>query len=74
MRDNFYTIKLNDKGNQYIRCHFCNMRSFNSNDIEHKFCGNCNIFLDTFEMRGLGGVRLPNPNRKCEEQTIGESV
>ena len=41
------------RGTQYIECHTCNMRSFNPNDIKHKYCGNCNVFHETGKERTL---------------------
>jgi len=29
------------------------MRSFNPNDIKHKYCGNCNVFHETGKERTL---------------------
>lgn len=31
---------------EWIQCGFCGMRSFNRNDVEQKFCGNCHRFLE----------------------------
>lgn len=30
-----------------ITCLVCGRTSYNSNDVKHKYCGACNIFLDT---------------------------
>jgi hypothetical protein len=27
-----------------IRCKICNLTSWNPNDVEQKYCGNCHIF------------------------------
>ena len=39
-----FTIAKDEKGYDYIKCHNCNMKSYNPNDIHHKFCGKCNSF------------------------------
>jgi len=44
-----YTIDTSEtsplKGS--ITCLVCGRTSFNLNDVKHKYCGACNIFLDT---------------------------
>lgn len=35
---------VNNKGEQGIRCLKCNLTSYNYNDIEQRYCGNCHIF------------------------------
>lgn len=30
---------------EWIRCGKCGMRSYNKNDVENRYCGNCHLFL-----------------------------
>jgi len=39
------------QGSQYIECHTCHNRSFNPNDIKHKYCAHCNVFHETGKPR-----------------------
>jgi ribosomal protein L37E len=43
------------KGQPYIECAQCGMRSFHSEDIKHKFCAKCNNWHDYW---GLGKENL----------------
>lgn len=36
-----YTIGVNGK---WIACHKCGRVSYNSNDVEHRYCGHCHQF------------------------------
>ena len=36
-----YRIGWRADGEQYIECLRCERKSFNKNDIEHKYCGKC---------------------------------
>lgn len=44
-----YAIGVDENCNKYLECGFCHCRSYNPNDIEHKYCGHCHAFLK--EMR-----------------------
>ena len=44
----FYTISEDGKS---ITCHACNMTSYSPEDVKHKFCGNCRVFLEDLEAR-----------------------
>ena len=46
----FYTIRKSPDG-ENITCHTCRMTSYNPNDVKHKFCGNCRVFLGDLEIR-----------------------
>jgi len=35
-----------EKEQEFIQCLKCRMRSFNLNDVLHKYCGYCHEFLD----------------------------
>ena len=39
-----YLIEPYEGGRFVIRCLVCGMASFNMNDIEKKYCGNCHQF------------------------------
>jgi len=39
-----YEISENGGGVMFIRCLVCNLKSFNSEDIRHKWCANCNQY------------------------------
>jgi hypothetical protein len=41
-----YIIGETKEGYKYITCKKCGMTSYNINDVEHKYCGNCHEFLD----------------------------
>jgi hypothetical protein len=45
-----------ENGQPFIECGFCGMRSFNSNDIEQRYCGNCHRFH-----LGHGAYLEPDP-------------
>lgn len=45
-----YIISKNKDGYEYIECTKCHMKSYNSNDIKYKYCGNCHEFLDLPEL------------------------
>lgn len=38
-----YSIGV-ESGNKYILCRLCNRKSFNLNDVKHRYCGNCYRF------------------------------
>lgn len=40
----YYTI-LEEYGVKSITCHLCGMTSYNPNDVENVYCGNCHRFL-----------------------------
>jgi hypothetical protein len=40
-----YEVGVNADGHGWIRCLDCGLVSFNANDIEQKYCGNCHRFL-----------------------------
>lgn len=46
LAEHTYIIGTDDNGSQWIQCNQCNMKSYNSNDIEHKYCGFCHDFHD----------------------------
>ena len=39
-----YFIKDGFEGRLSITCFICGMTSYNQNDVEQKYCGNCNQF------------------------------
>jgi ribosomal protein L37E len=43
VKDNY--IIGTDENGEYIECLKCGMKSYNPNDIENKYCGNCHEFL-----------------------------
>lgn len=43
-----YTIEILDNNLKLIQCKFCNHVSYNPNDVENKFCGFCNKFLEEY--------------------------
>jgi hypothetical protein len=47
----------------YIRCNTCQRKSYNANDIEHRFCGACNKFHDDPSGYTLGSTeRVASPS------------
>ena len=44
--DKYYRIGTDEKGYEYIACKICGMKSYHSEDIKHKYCGNCHEFLE----------------------------
>lgn len=49
----YKTYRLGSKdGQSYIECLTCRMRSFNPNDIQHKYCGRCHKFHDEPQEEG----------------------
>jgi hypothetical protein len=38
--------RLVDKPYPGILCYGCGRTSYNSNDVKHRYCGNCKIYLD----------------------------
>lgn len=40
----YYELSANDKGEPWILCKVCGMKSFHPKDIENKHCGNCRRF------------------------------
>lgn len=44
--DLLFTIKVDAVGQESIKCHKCNMTSYNPNDVKNKYCGNCHIFFE----------------------------
>ena len=44
-----YEIIYEDGKPYAIRCCICNMTSYNENDIEQKYCGNCHQFHNILE-------------------------
>lgn len=41
-----YVIEPSDKVSFTITCLVCGMKSYNQNDVEQKYCGNCHQFHD----------------------------
>ncbi|MGY6278178.1 hypothetical protein [Methylomonas sp. MgM2] len=42
-------------GRPGIMCHQCGQSSTNSNDVKHRYCGNCHRFLEDAPVpRGIG--------------------
>ncbi len=41
-----YQLSETSSGVPFIRCLHCGRASFNRNDIEHRYCGNCHVFHD----------------------------
>jgi hypothetical protein len=41
-----FTIVNNSYGQKGIKCLLCNRTSWNPNDVENKYCGNCHLFHD----------------------------
>lgn len=44
-----YEIGKNVGGETFIACRICQMRSYNRNDIEQRYCGSCHQFHDIME-------------------------
>ena len=38
-----YELDENERGEKFILCKVCGLRSFHPKDIENKFCGNCHV-------------------------------
>ena len=52
-----FTISYNeDHKSKVIKCHRCGMSSYSAGDIEHLYCGKCEVFHITGKRRVLGGL------------------
>ena len=47
-KEKTYVIEEGPEG-RYIKCLICNMKSYNENDINQKYCGNCQQFHSLME-------------------------
>jgi len=41
-----YTLGKNADGQEWIECNTCLMRSYNPNDVQHRYCAFCDVFHD----------------------------
>lgn len=60
MPDDSYRTGTDENGHQYIECSTCGRRSYNVNDIEHRYCGYCHIFHE----KGEPMIVIPLDNGK----------
>lgn len=52
-------------------CPLCSAESFNPNDIAHRYCGRCHVFVDDeIEVRALSS---PAIKRLIEEVRLGDA-
>jgi hypothetical protein len=50
-----YTLGKDDKT---LTCHLCGFTSYHQSDVAHRYCGHCDIYLDTLEMNVELSVEL----------------
>lgn len=50
-----YTLSDDDKR---LTCHLCGFTSYHPADVSHRYCGHCDIYLDTLEMNVELSVEL----------------
>lgn len=64
MEINIVIIDKDEKGYQYIYHSSCGKRSYNSNDIKHRYCGFCNEFPEDIARRRaiLQSIQLAENN------------
>jgi len=51
MGKTFEIINLGGLAGRSIKCLICNMTSYNTNDVEKEYCGNCNEFHNVLGAR-----------------------
>lgn len=42
-----YTLSEDGKR---LTCHLCGFTSYHPTDVKYRYCGNCDVYLDTLEM------------------------
>jgi hypothetical protein len=58
-----YLIGKDPTGIEYIYCHECGMKSYNQDDIEHRYCDNCHKFhIEPVVYRRMLAVTKANIN------------
>jgi hypothetical protein len=64
----FYTISRDEHGFERITCRLCRKTSYHPEDVKHRFCADCNMFLDVMAQRTV--QHFPDDCTYCQTSKL----